>query len=111
MDFIVKNGQPLARHKWFIPDTRGGNNMVDFKTLDICIKASWVFKWCKNNDIKDYAGERIISGNQRDMERIMRNEITERKYKGSGNILEAFLTFKLWFYKTGSNRYTGGTIV
>jgi hypothetical protein len=24
MDFIVKNGQPLARHKWFIPATRGG---------------------------------------------------------------------------------------
>jgi hypothetical protein len=77
--------------------------MVDFKTLDICMKASWVFKWCKNNDIKDYAGERIISGNHRDMERVMRNEITERKYKGSGNILETFLTFKLLFYKTGSN--------
>jgi hypothetical protein len=56
MDFVIKNGQPLARQKWFIPATRGGYNMVDFKTLDTCIKASWVFKWCKNNDIKDYTG-------------------------------------------------------
>jgi hypothetical protein len=105
MDFVIKNGQPLARHKWFIPATRGGYNMVDFKIMDICIKASWVLKWCKNIEIKDYAGERVIDGNHRDMERIMRGDITERKFKGSGNILEAFLTYKELFYKTGSNIY------
>ena len=103
MDFVIKNGQPLARHKWYIPVTRGGYNMVDFKTMDICIKASWVFKWCKNIEIKDYAGERIIDGKHRDMERIIRGDITERKFKGSGIILEAFLAYKEWFYKTGSN--------
>jgi hypothetical protein len=39
------------------------------------------------------------------MERVMRGDITERKFKGSGNILEALLTYKELFYKTGSNIY------
>jgi hypothetical protein len=103
IDFVVKNSQALARHKWYIPATRGGYNMVDVKILDLCIKASWIFKWCKNPNIKDYGDVRVINGMYMSLDQIKRGEITYRKFKGSEPILDAFLKYKLEFYKLESN--------
>jgi hypothetical protein len=103
IDFVVKNSQALARQKWYIPATRGGYNMVDIKTLDLCIKASWIFKWCKNLHIRDYGDVRIINGMYRNLDQIKRGEISYRKFKGSEPILDAFLKYKLEFYKMESN--------
>jgi hypothetical protein len=77
--------------------------MVDIKTLDLCIKASWIFKWCKNLNIRDYGDVRVINGMYRNLDQIKRGEISYRKFKGSEPILDAFLKYKLEFYRMESN--------
>jgi hypothetical protein len=84
--------------------------MLNIEQMYICIKASWIFKWIRTRNIKDYSSEMIIGTVGRDVERITWGELTRESNMGTWPILKGWFEYKKQFYGKRQECIRGATI-
>ena len=69
IDYVRGGDRPLARNRAFNKIEIGGYGLIDILILNTAIKASWVKRWIKENEYRDYAG-RLVLGSIEMVEKI-----------------------------------------
>jgi len=61
INYVRGGDQAIARNRAFNKIEIGGYGLIDILTLNTAIKASWVKRWTKENEYRDYAGRLVLA--------------------------------------------------
>ena len=101
--FVNGKERKLATDRFFLTREQGGYGVTDMKVLNMCIKATWIRKWCAAETNDDYSEMRCIKGNKNESDHINMEEINTEGYHCSGDIMRQWLEYKTRFYEVGRN--------
>ena len=106
-EIIIKyvNGRErkIAADRIFHTREQGGYGITDMRVLNMCIKATWIRKWCMAESNDDYAELRCIKGNKNEPDHINMDEINTEGFRCSGDIMRQWIEYKTCFYEVGRN--------
>ena len=106
-EIIIKyvNGRErkIAADRIFHTREQGGYGITDMRVLNMCIKATWIRKWCMAESNDDYAELRCIKGNKNEPDHINMDEINTEGFRCSGDIMRHWIEYKTCFYEVGRN--------
>ena len=70
VNFVGGGDRLLARDRWFKMAELGGYGLIDVNALDISIKASWISRWERETDWRDYPSFYATGTNVGDIEQL-----------------------------------------
>ena len=91
ISFVNGKERKIAANRHFLARESGGYGITDMNILNMCIKASWIKRWCSSE-------MRCIKGNKRDPDHINREG-----FFCSGEIISQWVDYKNRFYEVGRN--------
>ena len=62
ISFVNGKERKIAANRHFLPRESGGYGITDMNILNMCIKASWIKRWCSSEKNDDYSEMRCIKG-------------------------------------------------
>jgi hypothetical protein len=102
LDFISGGGQRIERSRWFASPEKGGYGMFDINELNMCIKASWLGRWKRNLENKDYYGLVLAPDGVEKAEEIDTDRIMEEGGIVLSDIAQNWEKYKKAYYKEGN---------
>ena len=96
ISFVNGKERKIAANRHFLPRESGGYGITNMNILNMCIKASWIKRWCSSE-------MRCIKGNKRDPDHINREDINREGFFCCGEIISQWVDFKNRFYEVGRN--------
>ncbi len=104
LNFIKGSDRLIERRRQLLCKELGGYGMMDVNIMNVCIKASWIERWKREQPDIDYMAAVIWNG----QDGLMAWRVDRRSIMGKGlrileDIVIAWEKFKVCFYEWGNN--------
>ncbi len=104
LNYVKGRDRLIERRRQLLNAELGGYGLMSVCMMNVCIKASWIEKWKRENMDNDYMAATIWSNRDAlDSWRIVKSRVTGKGLPIMEDIVENWLKFKRKFYEWGNN--------